>query len=57
MALESATQRTPAGVPAIEIQGVSRRFVSPQGKVVPALRDFNLKHDYALVMLLLSGPV
>ena len=42
MALESATQRPPAGVPAIEIQGVSRRFVSPQGKVVPALRDFNL---------------
>ena len=42
MALESATQRPPAGVPAIEIQGVSRRFVSPHGKVVPALRDFNL---------------
>src|SRR5690242_7792914 len=42
MASVPAPQRPPAGVPAIEIQNVSRRFVSPQGKVVPALRDFNL---------------
>src|ERR1700739_4103997 len=42
MASVPAAPRPPAGVPAIEIQGVSRRFVSPQGKVVPALRDFNL---------------
>jgi NitT/TauT family transport system ATP-binding protein len=42
MASVPAPQRPPADVPAIEIQNVSRRFVSPQGKVVPALRDFNL---------------
>lgn len=29
-------------VPTIELQGVNRQFVSPEGKVIVALRDFNL---------------
>ncbi len=30
------------GVPAIELERVSRRFISPEGKVIMALRDFSM---------------
>jgi NitT/TauT family transport system ATP-binding protein len=38
----AATQGAPAEDLSIELTGVTRRFVSPEGKVIPALRNFNM---------------
>lgn len=46
LTLSTATDAVPAAaaqVPAIELRGVSRRFISPEGKVIPALRDFDMQ--------------
>ncbi|PNS08703.1 ABC transporter ATP-binding protein [Solilutibacter silvestris] len=32
-----------SNVPAIELDNVTRRFVSPEGRIIPALRDFNMQ--------------
>jgi NitT/TauT family transport system ATP-binding protein len=39
----SAIPETDNSTPAIELINVTRRFVSPDGKVIPALRDFSMQ--------------
>lgn len=38
----SSSRSSAHAVPAIALRGVSRRFISPTGKVIPALREFSM---------------
>ncbi|HUN94102.1 MAG TPA: ABC transporter ATP-binding protein, partial [Burkholderiaceae bacterium] len=40
--MQTASALPPDDVPAIELDRVERRFVSPQGRVIPALHDFSI---------------
>ena len=40
--MDSTETRSPSDLPAIELHNVSRRFISPDGKVILALRGFSM---------------